>query len=309
MKADILAHLSQSETAVSGEHLSRVLGVSRVAVWKHIHQLQEFGYSIESTPKGYRLLGSPDTPFAWVFGHRADKVHYYPQVASTMDKAMELARADCPAFTVVVSDRQTKGRGRLQRKWQSNKGGLYFTLVLRPEISPAHSALVNLAAAVDLATTLEEIFDIPSRVKWPNDVLVNERKVAGILSQMEAESDRVAFINIGMGINVNNDPRAYQPKAVSIARLIGRKASRVEILAAFLDRFEQRMERPVLSEVIEQWKQRTVTLDRQVQVQTFDQTFQGLAVDIEPNGSLVLETTDGERLSVTHGDCFHQDKN
>jgi BirA family transcriptional regulator, biotin operon repressor / biotin---[acetyl-CoA-carboxylase] ligase len=306
VKAKILARLSQGTTAVSGEHLSRELGVSRVAVWKHIRQLQEVGYIIDATSKGYRLLTGPDNPFPWVFGDRASRVHYYQEISSTMDIAMELARNGCPGFTVVVAESQTKGRGRLQRAWQSMLGGLYFTMVLRPQIPMALAPLINLAAAVDLASTLENLYGIQAQLKWPNDVLVKGQKLAGILSQMAAETDRIEFVNVGIGINVHNDTRHVQPPAVAVSQIIDRKASRADILAGFWDRFEQRLSQGNLAEVVAQWKARAVTLGQSVKVQTLHDLFEGRAVDLEENGGLILERSDGQRMTVVYGDCFHQ---
>lgn len=305
MKADILRHLSQSATTLSGERLSAAIGVSRVAIWKHIRQLQELGYDIEATPKGYRLLAAPDTPFPWAFGPRADRVHYYPELGSTMDEAMRLARDGCPEFTVVVADRQTKGRGRLQRMWHSGAGGLYFTMVLRPRIPTAESALINLAAAVDMAEILDDRYGIHPQLKWPNDLLVDGRKLCGILSQMAAEPDRIDYVNLGIGVNVHNDTREVEPPAVSVAALAGGPVSRADILAAFWDRFERRMISGGMNDVVAQWRQRAVTLGRRVRVQTLNEVFEGKAVDVEANGALVLEDADGIRKSIVYGDCFH----
>jgi BirA family transcriptional regulator, biotin operon repressor / biotin---[acetyl-CoA-carboxylase] ligase len=307
VKANILYHLGRSGTPVSGERLSEFLGVSRVAVWKHIRQLQGLGYTIEATPKGYRLISAPDTPFPWVFGARAPRVHYYPELPSTMDTAMELARAGCPDFSVVIAERQTQGRGRLQRVWQSTSGGLYFTMVLRPSIDPSTSPLINLAASVDLAGVLESLYGIRPQLKWPNDVLVGERKLAGILSQMVADPDRIEFINLGIGINVNNDTRDVQPPAVSVGELAqGREVSRALILERFWDVFEQRLSSGDLTDVVAQWKQRALTLGRKVKVQTITDIYEGLAVDMDGGGGLVVQTGDGERKTIIYGDCFHQ---
>ena len=306
MKAKIISLLHQATAPVSGQAISQKLGVSRVAVWKHVRQLQDAGCLIEATPKGYCLLELPDTPYPWAFGQRADRVHYFPELASTMDQALALARDGAPQFTVVVADRQTRGRGRLQRPWQSADGGLYFTFILRPDLSPTASPLINLAAALDLARTIEQQCKIHARLKWPNDVLVNDCKIAGILSQMEAEADHVNFINLGIGLNVNNDPSDVQPPAVSIAQMSGKRFSRVQLLNDFWERFERRMDVPALDGVVDEWKRRAVTLGRRVKIQTARQTLEGLAADLDPDGGLILETNDGRRLKVVYGDCFHQ---
>lgn len=304
MKARILDHLNPSSEPISGERLSRSLGVSRVAIWKHIRQLQELGYDIEATAKGYRLISGPDTPFAWAFRpDRQARVHHFAEVVSTMDTAMELGRNGCPAFSVVVAEQQTQGRGRLQRPWQSARGGLYFTMVLRPAIALSDAPLINLAAALDMAATLNDLYDIQAQLKWPNDLLVQDRKLAGILSQMSAEPDRIEFINLGIGLNVHNNT---QPPAVSVAALTGKTVSRVRILEGFWDRLEQRLQNADLSAVVAQWKVKTITLGRQVKVQTLNEQFEGRAVDVQDNGGLVLETADGRRMTVVYGDCFHQ---
>lgn len=307
MKTEIFNILEQSDEPVSGERLSEALGVSRVAIWKHIRQLQEAGYEISAGAKGYRLNGGPDTPFPWVFGDRSQLVHYYPEVTSTMDMAMTLAREGCPSYTVVIAERQTKGRGRLSRSWQSSAGGLYFTMVLRPLISLDTSPLINLAAAVDLSSAIEQLYGIRSQLKWPNDVLVQGRKLAGILSVMSAESDRIEFINLGIGINVHNNTRSVKPPAVSISKLTKKPVSRSEILLSFWERFERRLDENCLPDTIGEWREKAVTLGRMVKVQTVHDTFEGRAVDLEETGALILETDEGERKTVVYGDCFHQD--
>ena len=197
MKDKILATLRKAEKVVSGESLSSHFGVSRVAVWKHIQKLQAFGYDIQSTAKGYWLQSSPDIPFPWEFPQRLSQIHYVERTTSTMDIARDLARKGAPGFSVVVAGVQEKGRGRLRRTWQSPKGGLYFTMVVRPDLPPMLSPRVNFAASLILAKTLEAVCGIDVRVKWPNDLLANDKKISGMLSEMEAEGDLVSFINIG----------------------------------------------------------------------------------------------------------------
>lgn len=305
MKTHILQILQQSNPPVSGEHLSRQLGISRVAVWKHIRGMQAAGYDIQSTPKGYRLAARSDKPLPWVFGERSSKVHHYSELPSTMEKAVVLAQGGCDNFSVVVADRQTKGRGRLQRRWQSDPGGLYFTMVLKPRLDPWAAPLLNLAAALDLAGTLAEHYGIDAKVKWPNDVLVDGKKIAGILSQMAAEADCIHYVCLGIGVNVNNHPPNISPPAVSVSQLTGRPGSRAEILAGFWDRFERRINEDRLSGVVQEWKTRTVTLGHHVVIKTIQETIEGTAVDLDPKGGLVLSLPDGKQKTIVHGDCFH----
>jgi BirA family biotin operon repressor/biotin-[acetyl-CoA-carboxylase] ligase len=305
MKSRIFSLIADTERPLSGAQLSRSLGVSRVAIWKHIQQMKAAGCDIEATARGYRLTGKPDRPFAWVFGRRAGRVHYLEEVGSTMSEAMVLAGQGCAPFTVVVSDRQSAGRGRLQRAWRSDAGGLYFTIVLRPDVEPSGAPLINLAAAVDLAGVMIGDYGIDARVKWPNDILVEGRKIAGILSQLGAEADRVDFVNVGIGVNVNNCVDAVTPPATSIARLIGRPASRAALLEHFLNRFETRVQSARWNDVVAQWRQLSATFGRRVTIRTGPEMVAGTAVDMEANGGLIVETAPGVRRTVLYGDCFH----
>lgn len=306
MKDRILKILKQNEGIVSGQFLSEQLGISRVSVWKHIRKLQELGYDILATANGYRLENCPDVPYSWEFPGWESRIIYYPELTSTMTVAKELARNDCPDFTTVVAGRQTSGRGRLNRIWTSEEGGLYFTMVLRPDIPPVLSFKVGFLASLTLSQTLNEIFDIGARVKWPNDILVNERKISGMLSELEAEADRVAFINIGVGINVNNDTSTVQPAAISIKQILGREVSRKDILFRYLDAFENKMQTADFDRIVQDWKQYSVTLNRDVRVVTNKEVVTGRAIDVDDSGALILRCADGSLQKIIYGDCFHQ---
>ena len=307
MKAEILKLLRAQTGVVSGETLSSALGISRVSIWKHIQKLNQVGYRIQSGPKGYRREHSPDPPFPWEFPARETRIHYFDETSSTMEIAKKLARKGCPDFTVVVAGRQKKGRGRLKRAWISDAGGLYFTLVLRPRLPIVLGARVSFLASLTLARVLREWCGIDAKVKWPNDILVQERKISGMLTEMEAEAEQINFINIGIGINVNNDPSRSEPRASSIKTILGKSISRKELLARFLDKLESRMQQLDLDDVVHEWKKYTLTLNRRVQIVTKRETSEGLAVDVDENGALVLELDDGTRKKILYGDCFHAD--
>jgi BirA family transcriptional regulator, biotin operon repressor / biotin---[acetyl-CoA-carboxylase] ligase len=304
MKGKILHTLRSDTGIVSGEQLSGQLGVSRVSVWKHIQKLQQLGYAIQSTAKGYRLEGSPDTPYPWELGQRAPLIHYLSEVDSTMNTARELARKGCPHFTVAIAGRQTGGRGRLKRQWVSAEGGLYFTLVLRPQIPPMVSFRLNLAAASILAQTLKTRFDLAVHVKWPNDILIGEKKICGIFSELEAEGDWVTYMNIGIGLNVNNDPAKDEPRAISLKQCLGREVSRKDLLADFLDRFEARIQSHPLDTIVNEWKQHTNTLNRRVRIATRREVTEGTALDVDENGALLVKDDAGRIRKILCGDCF-----
>ena len=304
-KQKIIRILNQDGGVVSGETLSAEMGVSRVSIWKHIKGLVQQGVPIQSSAKGYRLSSDPDSLHPYNFASRQDRIHFFPETGSTMDEAMRLARDGCPDFTVAVTLRQTRGRGRMQRVWASDAGGLYFTVVVRPDIPIVFSGLVNLATAIDMADTLRSGYAVAAGLKWPNDILVDEKKICGILSQMETEGDQVDYLSIGMGLNVNNQPESTETGSVSLQSLLGRSVPRREILIAFLDAFEKRMKNFDPAAVIAQWKLHNLTLGKRVRVATVKETVEGLAVDLDKHGGLILQLADGTRQTVVHGDCFH----
>lgn len=304
-KQKILNILDQTDRVVSGEMLSSELGISRVAIWKHIKGLVRSGIPIAASPKGYLLTRDPDSLLSLEFDSRQDRIHSFQEIPSTMDAAMHLARKGCPDFTVVVAERQTRGRGRMQRTWLSTDGGLYFTVVVRPDIPMLQAGLVNLAAAIDMAALLRTMYQVDAWLKWPNDILVNQHKICGILSQMEAEGEQVAHMNIGVGLNVNNSPEKEEPTAISLQTLLSRFVPRREILVAFLDVFEKRISTFDPHVVIDQWKAGNVTLGQKVSVLTVKDMLEGTAVDVDTHGGLVLQLDDGTLQTVVYGDCFH----
>ena len=304
-KTQIVHILKHADRVISGEALSAELGISRVAVWKHIRNLIQSGVPIVSSPKGYRLENDPDSLLPYNFKTRQAYIHYLSETSSTMDDAAELARRGCPAFTVVIAGRQTRGRGRMQREWFSQDGGLYFTVVIRPEIPVVWAGMVNLAAAVDLADMLRTDYRIDAGLKWPNDILVDSRKICGILSQMQAEGEQVAHVTVGVGLNVNNAPEAHQPNAVSMQSLVGNSIPRREILEAFLERFEKRMSAFDSRETMAQWKSLNVTLGQAVTVVTIKEKVKGVAEDVDALGGLMIRLDDGTLRTVMVGDCFH----
>jgi BirA family biotin operon repressor/biotin-[acetyl-CoA-carboxylase] ligase len=204
-----------------------------------------------------------------------------------------------------VAGRQSRGRGRLDRTWLSADGGLYFTVVVRPAMPPFLSPRVSFAASLTLVKVLRKMFDIPARVKWPNDVLVEGRKIAGMLSEMEAETDRLSYVNIGIGLNVNNDPTLKEPTAASLAILLGGQVSRKAVLMRFLTDFKECVGQLPLDNIISEWKEYTSTLNRHVKVVTFQETVEGEAVDVDGDGALIVKMHDNTTRRIVYGDCFY----
>ncbi len=230
---------------------------------------------------------------------------FHPTLDSTMDRAKELANNGCPDFTVVVADRQKRGRGRLSRSWHSNRGGLYFTIITRPAIPPVLVNQLSFSASVCLVETFKCLFDIDAKIKWPNDILLNNQKLSGILCEMRVEADLIDYLNIGIGINVNNNPRLAEANSVSIKQFIGRTISRKEILTYFLNAFEATLKANQYQQVLDRWKSHSTTLNQRVRVETIKETFIGKAVDIDDNGALILILNDNSQKKIYYGDCFH----
>lgn len=248
-----------------------------------------------------------DRPTLWESSDYPYQVYYYSELDSTMDTAYKLARGNCPGGTVVVAERQTKGRGRMTRVWHSEKGGLYFTGIWRPQLPLIQSARVGFAASLSMAESLRHLFGVDAKVKWPNDLLVHDRKIAGMLSQIEAEADRIVFLNIGIGLNVNNTPTELAPDSISLHAILNREVSRKKILFDFLTRFDTRIRNTMAMEnVIDDWKAYTITLGRKVKIVTSQGDYAGTALDVDSSGALILQLEDGILQTVLYGDCFHQ---
>ncbi|MBF0099732.1 MAG: biotin--[acetyl-CoA-carboxylase] ligase [Desulfobacterales bacterium] len=238
------------------------------------------------------------------FPSRSDRMWFYSEVNSTMEVAREKANAECPHFTVVVSDRQTSGRGRLNRNWISEQGGLYFTMVLRFNVALAMSPRIVFAASYTLAHVLRNRFQVNAGLKWPNDILVQEKKIAGILAESCIQGNSLAFMTIGIGLNVNNEPHPIDQQACSIKQITGQFVSRKTVLTWFLDEFEEMLSSDQYLESISLWRKYAITLNRNVAIKTPHGTVHGLAADIDENGALILRQENGKIEVVRFGDCF-----
>ncbi len=291
---------------LSGVRISEATGISRVAVWKHVTALKQSGLPIDSRPNGYVLSNPEDLLFPFCFEPLVrDQIHYFQEVETTMDKAKTLAREGVPHLSCVVAEHQTKGRGRLNRKWVSSKGGLWFTLILRPLLPPPLVYIYNFAASLSLSLILNQLFDVDVSVKWPNDLLLGGKKLAGMLSEMETRGDMVQFLVIGIGINVNNDPANKEFKATSLKNILKKKVSCKQILTAFLSEFQNNIQDIDCQNIINQWKGQTSTIGSRVRVETFDSIYEGKAVDVDETGALIIEDHRQKRKKIIYGDCFH----
>jgi BirA family biotin operon repressor/biotin-[acetyl-CoA-carboxylase] ligase len=305
MKGQILESLRECSEYLSGETLSNQLGVSRVSIWKHIHSLEKDGYVIDADPKGYKLISSPDLLLPYEFPGLEQKIHYFPEIGSTMDAARELAKKGAGEGTIVIAEAQTRGRGRLSREWLSPEGGIYFTFVLRPRISPAYAPRINLMASVAVAATIRKLLGLKAELKWPNDVLIEGRKVCGILAEMDAEMDVVNFVNVGIGINANTSIPQFEKTVTSLKDALGREISRKEFLNVLLMEIERQQPLLMKTDLLEEWKKLSVTLNKDVRIVAPGEVIVGRAIDIDTTGALIIKERNGSVKKAMAGDCIH----
>lgn len=304
----VLAFLAEAgDEYTSGEALSGKLGLSRTAVWKHVEALRRMGYRIEAVPaRGYRLIEVPDRLTSLELSplintHDLGRtIHYEESLSSTNARAFELANDGASHGEVVICEQQTQGRGRRGRSWISPPGlNLYFSVILRPELPPQRAPELTLVAAVALAQTLRE-GGAHAEIKWPNDLLVDDRKIAGILTELSAEPDRVHFAIVGIGVNLNSRkddfPAELAGAATSLRLVRGDRVPRALFAAALWTRLEEWLDvhaEQGFGPIRAAWKDHAATLGRDVLVKSEGRELRGLAEDIDDAGALLVRTESG----------------
>jgi BirA family biotin operon repressor/biotin-[acetyl-CoA-carboxylase] ligase len=316
--AKILAALRAAPWGVSGAEVARHLGMTRAGVWTHIEELRALGYDIEASPHlGYRLLGAPDLLHADDLSARLGKtrvvgreIHVFQETTSTNDVAARLARGGAAEGAVVFAESQSKGRGRLGRTWISPAGkGLWFTVLLRPNIPPQETTQLTVAAATALCRAITLQTGLVPEIKWPNDILIRGRKLAGILTEMRAELDQVQELLLGIGMDVNLEagdfPGPLRPTATSLRIEMGQKINRAELAVAILrelDRDYQVVAEGQFERLAEQWEERCTTLGCQVAIRLGDRVIRGRAESLDDDGALLVRGTHGHLERIVGGD-------
>lgn len=316
MKTEILTILRESEGYVSGQQLCEQMHVSRTAVWKVIEQLKKEGYTIEAVRnKGYRLTESPDVmssaeiesllETAWA----GRDVLYLDETDSTNVQAKKLGEAEGKHGTLIVSDRQTAGKGRRGRGWDSPSGAsIYMSILLRPDILPDKAPMLTLVMALAVARAVREITGEEAGIKWPNDIVLNKKKICGILTEMSAEIDYINHVVIGVGINVNTEdfPEEIKKTATSLFIETGKKWKRSEFIAAVMKYFEEYYEiflkTQNLKMLQEIYNGFLVNKDSQVRVLEPGNEFDGWALGINETGELLVRKADGEITEIYAGE-------
>jgi BirA family biotin operon repressor/biotin-[acetyl-CoA-carboxylase] ligase len=313
----ILSALEERQGNVSGEDLGGRVGISRAAVWKRIQALRNDGYEITArSNRGYSLLQKPDILSWWEIGRnlRANKVvreiRTFEEVTSTNDLAYEMALRGGREGVIVVAEAQTRGRGRMNRSWFSPSGkNLYLSLILRPPIPLRLVPLLTYLGAISTAEALYEAFSLEVDVKWPNDILVRGKKLAGLLNEMKAEEDRVDFVVLGFGVNLNIGLETFPSELIenttSVMRELGHRVSRVKFTRHLLERIDAWYETLLskgASPIIEKWEAVARIRGKFLEVRSFGEIHRGFAEGLDYDGALILCEGKDQRIRIVAGD-------
>ncbi|MDF2877125.1 MAG: biotin/acetyl-CoA-carboxylase ligase [Clostridia bacterium] len=315
MKEKVLEFLKSQKEYISGEEISSKLGITRAGVWKNINKLKEEGYNIESmTRKGYRLKTTPDivtkSEVSSIIQTKVlgKDIRYYEQINSTNDMAKTLARENAAEGTVVIADRQIAGKGRLGKNWDSpGKTGIWMSMILKPDILPMQASQLTLLAGLSVCEGISRVTGLECRIKWPNDVVINGKKVCGILTEMNAELDGVNYIVVGIGINVNTkDFPEGLSHATSLSQEGGKQYMRRYIIKGVLEAFEKdymiyKTQRNI-GHFLQRYKDYCITLNSDVKIITHQEEYTAYAKDIAKDGSLVIINAEGQEETIFSGE-------
>ncbi|MCM8783590.1 MAG: biotin--[acetyl-CoA-carboxylase] ligase [Candidatus Omnitrophica bacterium] len=316
MQEKIISFLRKSKDYISGEELSKLTGITRAEVWKQIESLRNLGYDIEALPHlGYRLISPPDKllpeEITWDLGTKlmGKKIFSFEVLDSTMDFTHELGIRNFPEGTVVCSETQKKGRGRRGREWFSPKyKGLYFSILLKPQISPNQAPQLTILSAVAVREAISNITGLECLIKWPNDILISGKKVGGILTEMAemgAETEKIKFIVLGIGINVNTEKHLLPTQASSLKEERREKFSRIELLKEILRKIERYyflFKEKGFSPLAEEWKKYSCILGHRIKIISQQKAIEGEAIDLDREGALLVRKDSGFIERVFAGD-------
>ena len=306
---------------LSGQDLSDVLKISRVAVWKHIKKIKELGYEVESIQKqGYRLVSNTERLLPWEITEGLEtkkigkKAYYFDSTNSTQDQAMKMATDAKNDGAVIIAQKQTGGKGRDGRKWASPKGGIWLSVILHPEFDISVVTLFPIASSLALAYTMEKCFKIKPELKWPNDVTLQGKKVAGILVDASLESNKIENIVLGVGINFDINPKQLEKElkdtqnfyGVATLKKFQKAITPVKFVQVFLEELEKICELLAsgqIKKITREWTKRSSTIGTNIELATKEGKITGKAIRIDSDGALVI--SDKKKTRVLAGDIVH----
>jgi len=308
---------SHKDDFLSGQDLSDVLKISRVAIWKHIKTIKSLGYKIETKQKlGYRLIKNSEKLLPWEVTEGlktktiGKKIYYFDTIDSTQNYAIEISKKKNENGSVVISQRQTAGRGRMNRKWITVKGGLSISIVLNPKFDASTTTLFPMAASLALATTIQKTMNIKPNVKWPNDVVIKGKKVAGMIVDASIQSNLIESMVLGVGINFKVDTKHLEGQLKGTENFYGvtsllkvdNHIRPLEMIQNFLSELEKMitlLDQGEISKIIQRWEKISSTIGKKVSVKTNDGIITGLAKKINSDGSLnIVKNGKVQRLMV-----------
>lgn len=319
MKNKILEILcDHKDSFISGGEISLALGVTRTTIWKYVKLFRSEGFEIESiSNKGYRLIRIPDRLEPVLIDQELHtrylgrNIHYFSTITSTNSKARELMVNDPAHGTLVIAEEQTQGKGRLGRNWISPFGtGIWMSLIIKPDMEPSDAPKMTMLGAVAVVKAIEAETHVKVQIKWPNDIILNQKKLCGILTEMQADMDRIYWIIMGIGINVNQHPDSFPDDISKIATSLyvhtGVKLSRVRLVSRICNIFEELYEdffhTKHFDSFLKEYKSLSITLGSQVKVTSLDQSLEGRAENFDEDGSLLVRTEDGILHQIISGD-------
>jgi len=310
---------------LSGQDLSDVLRISRVAIWKHIKKIQELGYTVESKQKlGYKLTENSDSLFPWEITSDlktkfiGQKAYYFDTISSTQDQALKMANESENNGSVIIAEIQTGGKGRDGRKWISPKGGISFSIILHPKFDISITTLFPIASSLALSKAIENTFKITPELKWPNDLTIKGNKISGILVDVVLESNKIESLILGVGINFNVDVKAIKkilketPNFYGVSSLseYNKKIKPIELVQNFfveLEKIYELLNKKQTKNIISEWTKRSSTIGKNVEVNTSDGKIKGKAVKIDEDGALIISNKN-KTDKVIAGDIIHLSK-
>ena len=319
----VLEILERADAPISGETISNELGITRSAVWKQIKELRQMGYSISSSQKeGYRLTLSSSRLLPYEVHKKlhtqfiGKNVRYLETTPSTNVIGKQICQNEGIEKldgTVIIAEEQSGAVGRMGRAWISPGGGIWITIVLKPCVPVDHIFMITMAGSIAVARAMRREFELGALIKWPNDILIGNKKVAGLLLELEAEADTVHYCLLGIGVNVNVPISHFTPELrkeiTSVSAELGHDVDRAAFLARILKEFESHyllIESGEYDTILREWKSLSCTLEKRVQIRTLRNSFEGEAVDIDEFGALIIRKDNGKLERVIAGDCHHQ---
>lgn len=319
----MLEIIEKAKTPISGEAISNELGITRSAVWKHIQELRAMGYDIFSSQKeGYKLTHTSNKLLPYEIHKKlktqfiGKKIRYLENTPSTIWVGKQMClEGDVGKIhgMVIIAEEQTGGIGRMGRAWVSPSGGIWITVVLKPRIPIDHIFMITMAGSIAIARAIRKEFDLGALIKWPNDIFIGNKKVAGLLLELDAEADSVHYCLLSIGIDVNVPLNQFSPALqkdiTSISAEVGHEVDRASFLARILKEFESRyllVESGEYETITREWKSLSCTLENRVQIRTLKNSFEGEAIDIDEFGALIIRKDNGKLERVISGDCYQK---